>query len=253
MNHSRGALKKAPLFLSDDMDTKPLNPRFSTGAMGQGVKRTAIILLELLFCLLTLAAETHAFCYRPTAAIRILSEYRASSHSTLPPARVWQVVPESGADGSSTLRFYDQGGALTDAVCVLTLPPCGSAGPIIWTGIGKSDEKRSDTGFLLAPGFPAPSDLLPVSEPDRGKIYQEKVTAGGRVFSRNYRMEWSRFNTDEAQAMGWIKADGPGASALILVTVSDEKGKPAVRQLWPIDGSWWLYEETPLRRSWLMD
>jgi hypothetical protein len=37
-----------------------------------------------------------------------------------------------------------------------------------------------------------------------------------------------------------------------MVAVSDEKGRPVVKQLWPAGGSWWLYEETPLRRSWLV-
>jgi hypothetical protein len=38
-----------------------------------------------------------------------------------------------------------------------------------------------------------------------------------------------------------------------MVTVTDEKGRLVVRQLWPAAGAWWLYEETPLRRSWLID
>jgi hypothetical protein len=234
------------------MHTKPY-PRFSTGSTDRAISRTGILILAILFCLLMIAAESRAFCYRPTAAIRILSEYTAIGHSTPSSPRVWEVVPETGPDGSTTLRFYQQGGAHLDAVCVLMLPPCDSAGTITWTGIGKINEKRSDTGLLLVPGFPAPSDVLPLSELDSGKIYQEKVAAGGRVFSKRYRVEWSSFDISEAKAMGWIKADDPGASALIMVTVTDEKGKPLVRQLWPIDGLWWLYEETPLRRSWLMD
>jgi hypothetical protein len=38
-----------------------------------------------------------------------------------------------------------------------------------------------------------------------------------------------------------------------MVTVTDEKGRLVVRQLWPAGGAWWIYEETPLRRSWLID
>jgi hypothetical protein len=52
--------------------------------------------------------------------------------------------------------------------------------------------------------------------------------------------------------MGWIKGEAPGTSDLIMVTVTDVKGQRVVRQLWPSDGSWWLYEETPVRRSWLI-
>ena len=235
------------------MHTKPFYRRFPSGSLDKGVSLTHVMILSILFCVLTLADESQAFCYRPDATIRILSEYTAFNNSAPPPTQVWEVVPENGPDGSSTLRFYQQGGTRAEAVCVLTLPPCGSAGTIIWTGIGKSNEKRSDTGLLLAPGFPAPSDVLPVSEPDNGRIYQEKAVAGGKVFSNHYRIEWSGFDIDEAKSMGWIKADDPGTSQLIMVTVTNDKGKPVVRQLWPVQGSWWLYEETPLRRSWLMD
>jgi hypothetical protein len=56
----------------------------------------------------------------------------------------------------------------------------------------------------------------------------------------------------EARSMGWIKAANPGQAGLIMVAVTDGKGRPVVKQLWPADGSWWIYEETSLRRSWLI-
>jgi hypothetical protein len=72
------------------------------------------------------------------------------------------------------------------------------------------------------------------------------------VFSKSYRVSFAAFNVADAKAMDWIRVEDPGKAGLIMVAVTDEKGRPVVKQLWPADGSWWFYEETPLRRSWLI-
>ncbi|MBN2437445.1 MAG: hypothetical protein JXL20_02475 [Deltaproteobacteria bacterium] len=220
--------------------------------MTGGVIRTGFILMAM-FGLLTLASDCRAFFYRPAAALSILSEYASLNGSAPPHTQVWKIVPEAGPDGAATLRFFQEAAAGSDAVCVLILPPSGSVGEIIRKEIGKSGEKRSVTGLLLAPGFPVPCDVLPLGEKESGRVYMEKVEAGGRVFSRSYRVAFDGFRIGEAKAMGWIRGGEPGAAELIMVTVTDEKGRLSVRQLWPAGGSWWLYEETPLRRSWLID
>ncbi len=118
--------------------------------------------------------------------------------------------------------------------------------------MGKTGQKKSDTGLLLVPGFPAPCDVLPIGRQDSGRTYEERSEAGGRVFSRTYRISFAAFAVDEAKARGWIRAEDPGKAGLIMVALTDDRGRPVVMQLWPADGSWWLYEETPLRRSWLI-
>ena len=117
---------------------------------------------------------------------------------------------------------------------------------------GKTGQKKSGAGILLVPGFPAPCDVLPVGAQDSGTLYEEKAEAGGRVFSQRYRVSSAAVNIGEAKTMGWIRAEDPGRAGLVMVSVSDEQGRPVVKQLWPADGSWWLYEETPVRRSWLV-
>lgn len=204
-------------------------------------------MLVLLF-----ASECLAFFYRPAEAVCILSEYAAFNDSAPPRTQVWKVVPEQLPEGAMRLRFFPEAAAEKDPVCELELPPFGSAGEIWWKGIGRSGEKRSKTGLLLAPGFPAPCDVLPVGEKDEGRVYQEKSEAGGSVFIRRYLVSTEVFTVAEATARGWIKGEESGISELIMVTAADETGRLAVRQLWPADGSWWLYEETPLRRSWLI-
>jgi hypothetical protein len=215
------------------------------------IRRTGSILVAL-FALLALSSECRAFYYRPAAALTILSEYAAHNDSAPPRTQIWTVVPEAGKDGAVTLRFFKGEAVGGEVVCTLTLPSSVSAGEIVWQGLGKSGEKRSGTGLLLLPGFPAPCDVLPAGGNDSGAVYKENVEAGGRIFSRSYRIDFNGFSIGEAKAMGWIKKE-PAVSELTMVTATDERGRLAVRQLWPAGGSWWIYEETPTRRSWLIE
>jgi len=220
------------------------------------IKKKSVIKASLLFMailVLLCASESSAFFYRPAEAVRIFSEYTGFNDSTPPRTQIWKVVPERTPDSAVRLRFFPEGAAETEAVCELELSPVGSPGAISLKRIGQPGEKTSNTGLLLAPGFPAPCDVLPVGENDEGRVYQEKREAGGRVFIRSYRVTSAPFRLAEANEKGWIKAETKGISELILVTVTDEKGQVAARQLWAPGGSWWLYEETPLRRSWRID
>ena len=203
--------------------------------------------------LLVLADECRAFPYRPASAVSLLSEYRALNDSAPPHTQVWKVVPEVGPDGAAILRFLVEASAEAGAVCELRLPAPGAAGDIQWKGTGKREEKKSGAGILLLPGFPAPCDVLPVGRGDRGGAYGDRIEAGGRVFSRSYQVSFAVFTVADAKAKGWVRIEDPGTAGLVMVTVTDEKGRPVVKQLWPADGSWWLYEETPLRRSWLIN
>jgi hypothetical protein len=219
---------------------------------GNRVTRSGAVLLAAIG-LLMFAGECRAFPYRPASALSLLSEYAALNDSVPPHTQVWRVVPEAGPDGASTLRFLVEASAEAGPVCELRLPSPGTAGDIQWKGMGTSRQKKSGTGILLLPGFPAPCDILPVGQGDRGGAYGERIEAGGRVFSRSYRVAFAVFTVADAKALGWIRAEDPGTAGLIMVTVTDEKGRPVVKQLWPAGWSWWLYEETPLRRSWLIN
>jgi hypothetical protein len=200
--------------------------------------------------LLTLAVECGAFPYRPAAAVHIVSEYAALNHSLPSRSRVWRVTGEEAFGGAATLRFFMDGAAPeTGAVCEITLPPFESAGEILWESMGK---KKTGTGILLATGFPSPCDILPVGHHDSGGVYEERSEAGGSAFSRSYRVSFATISAGEAKTMGWIRENQTGIPKLIMVSVTDDRDRPLVRQLWPVDGSWWLYEETPLRRSWLV-
>jgi hypothetical protein len=216
------------------------------------VMRSGSVLLAVIG-LLMLAGECRAFPYRPAAALSIVSEYAAFKDSAPPHTQVWKVVPQVGPDGASILRFFLEASAEAVTVCELRLPSPGAAGEIQWEGMGRSgQQKKSGGDILLLPGFPAPCDVLPVGRQDRGGAYEERVEAGGRVFSKSYRVSFDTVSVADARAMSWIRVEEPGKAGLIMIAVTDEKGRPVVKQLWSADGTWWLYEETPLRRSWLI-
>lgn len=200
--------------------------------------------------LLAFAADGRAFSYSPAAPLTLVSEYAAAVGSAAPRTQVWKVFPDT-AGGVTTLRFFPEGATQGKAICVLTLPPPGASGEIVWTGLGKTGETRSRTGLLLVRGFPAPCDVLPVDIRESGKIYEEKSEAGGRVFSRTCRIAFEGVGVSEARTKGWLRGDLAGTSELMMVTATDDKDQPVSRQLWAAGGSWWLYEETPTRRSWL--
>jgi hypothetical protein len=203
--------------------------------------------------LLMLADDCRAFPYRPAEALSLLSEYAALNDSVTSRTRLWKVVPEAGPADTLILHFILNASADADTVCEVSLPTPGTAGEIRWAGVGRSEQKKSGSGILLVPGFPAPCDVLPIGLKNGGQVYQEKIEAGGRVFSKSYRVSFDPCSVADAKSMGWIKIEDPGNAGLIMVAVTDEKGRPVVKQLWPADGSWWIYEETPLRRSWFIE
>lgn len=220
--------------------------------IGRGAALASAAILAAMLLLLSLAGECRAFFYRPAEALSILSEYPALSATAPPHTQVWKVVAETVADGAATVRFFPEAAAGAPAVCTLRLPAYGSGGQIGWEGIGSGQARKSETGLLLAPGFPAPCDVLPLGGADQGRVYRETSDAGGRTFTRSYRVSVRTFTAGEARSLGWLRAEQPVGPELIMVTVTDEKETLVVRQLWPAEGDWWLYEETPRRRSWLI-
>ncbi|MEW6077226.1 MAG: hypothetical protein AB1724_05415 [Thermodesulfobacteriota bacterium] len=208
----------------------------------------------LLSVILTMIAiECPADFYRTGTAASIASEYTAMNDASPPQTQVWKVMPESAADGSMSLGFFMEAVAGAQAVCEVILPPSGADGLIRWRG-PQNAEKTSDTGLLLCPGFPAPCDIIPIDARDDGRMYQEIIRAGDSAFTRTYTISSETVSIDEARTNGWIRAGSPNvAGDLVMVRVNDDRGRLAVRQLWPANGSWWIYEETPQRRSWLLN
>jgi len=108
-------------------------------------------------------------------------------------------------------------------------------------------------GMLLQGGFPVPVDILPIyTEKIRDTItVHEKV--GGRTFSRTYKVSLTAIDYNSVKENGWLKMNLPDDTKFRTVTVSDNQSKSISLQVWPDNGSWWIYEETQFRRSWRIE
>jgi hypothetical protein len=199
-----------------------------------------------------LVSEAWGFSYRPETRLTIMSEYPSCGESVSISFRVWEVVPEVAPDGTYLLKFFPEAFGSVTSVCELKISPAGGVGQIEWQGIEKNRKKIMTEGLLIVPGFPAPCDILPVSGKEPDKTYEDRIEAGGRIFLKKYRAFWKAVSLEEARANGWLKKDIPKPAALQMITVVDGQEHLVVKQLWDANGTWWLYEETPLRRSWRM-
>ena len=255
-----GALKKAPHFSFAPSMRRQISfrERFQGDCSVVKEKKNRLIrrgsIVLAVIGLMTLAGECRAFPYRPAAAVSILSEYAAAKASAPPHTQVWKVVPEVGSgwrDRSCGFSWRRRPRRLPCVNSGFPLPeaPEKSGGK----GWGKAGKRKAARACCWYPAFPPPAMFSPsAGDGSGGRVYEERIEAGGRVFSKSYRVSFDPFTVGEAKAMGWIRVEDPGSAGLIMVTVTDEKARPVVKQLWPADGSWWLYEETPLRRSWLI-
>ena len=107
--------------------------------------------------------------------------------------------------------------------------------------------------LVLSEGFPVPFDYLAPHD-DSIRQVMIKKKAGGVTFSFKVAREILEITLDEAMAENMIDeqmARSLAGKGLRLITV--RKGEELlVRQLWPEGASWWVYEETPIRKSWRM-
>ncbi len=213
---------------------------------------TFLSILMAFIGLLAGAIECPAAFYRPDGTIQILSEYSGIDAPNPSGTRHWTVIPVTTTDGKVTMGFYLKDASPQQAICQLTFAATGSD-RIQWQGIENISPKISDDGFLLVPGFPAPCDVLPVGDISEQGLYQDRNEAGGSVFVKSYQVTTRPVTPAEAVDSGWINDTMPDVGALVMVTATDKRGETVVRQLWPVNGAWWIYEETPIRRSWRIE
>lgn len=122
--------------------------------------------------------------------------------------------------------------------------------------IGRGDKKIRvieipSCPIVLSEGFPIPYDVLsPHDDTIREAVIKKQ--AGGMTFSFRVTRETREISLNEAMSENMVNeemARDLSGKALRLITV--RKGEEfLVRQLWPDGASWWVYEETPVRKSW---
>lgn len=202
----------------------------------------AIVLLSNFFFVPSLLATP----YRPAGAIHFVTDF--STQGNTQNAQKWRVVPAPGVSGEFVLRFL-HGNASADAppFCELKFRENDGDSVIEWVGVG-GVTRKGENGLLVMPGFPVPSEVLPVGQEEPEKTYSVESTAEGRVFLQEYTVRWETVETEIAESEGWLRV--AALESLRMIRLEDADGQLVTRQLWAEDGTWWLYEETPFRRSW---
>jgi hypothetical protein len=121
-------------------------------------------------------------------------------------------------------------------------------------GISSHSGIAKEGTITLSWGFPIPFDDL-----DEGGLEETTATVHKQIgetrFAYQITKETASITQEEAAAEGMLKfrspsADGP-VKSLKLIVVRQNK-TILIRQLWETGSHWWLYEETPERRSWLV-
>ena len=108
--------------------------------------------------------------------------------------------------------------------------------------------------LVLSEGFPVPYDFLAPGDMSLRKV-KIKKEAGGAVFSYQVEREIKEFSGEQAVQDGLVKG---GVQSLVRGKsfkwiVVKKGGETLVRQLWAEGLPWWVYEETPFRKSWLVE
>lgn len=196
-------------------------------------------------------AAAHAQPYQPPGKIQIQTELSEDADALSPTLRQWTAVFKSTGSGSGTLSIFPEGSGR--ALCSMSFS--GKDGNVVWDPNNTFSDIIQTDHLMLAPGFPAPCDILPVAqmmETRSPRIYEVRRQAGGRTFMDRLQVDCFTVDAADARQKGWLSADESASTGLLMIRVINLRTNALmVQQLWSIGESWWRYEETPSRRSWL--
>jgi len=201
-------------------------------------------MIPTMLLLLAFTAVSSAIPYKPKKDIRILSEY-GRPETGISKTYIWILKSIITKDGIQ-LNFFRKASDNT-AICSVLLPK-DPGKKIEWIGPNQSEKYEPD--LMILSGFVVPCDILPVGDDNDGRRFKEKKKAGNRIFIKEHVISIQKLSTEEAIAKGWIKVDVETDQELKMVTVKDQRDRLVVRQAWLEGSNWWIYEETPDRRSW---
>ncbi|WP_027359354.1 hypothetical protein [Desulforegula conservatrix] len=116
---------------------------------------------------------------------------------------------------------------------------------------GKSD---NETMVFLSSGHPVPYDWIDPYSKISGEI-KVSTQSGATKFARRVKKEVQFLTYADALQSGYLIDDNSGyidtSKTFTLFTLTDN-GKTVLKQLWQDEDFFWLYEETGLRKSYLM-
>jgi hypothetical protein len=163
----------------------------------------------------------------------------------------WRIAPEFDKNGTSIILFSRQESG--KSVCRLTFS--NSSVDISWDGRYVSPDLIHAEDLLIVSGAPIPCDVLPVVKlfsTDAPVLYEVRQEAGGRTFVERIQVSRVAVTYEEAKNHGWVKIPEIDVKTAfyLIKAVNLRTGELMVQQLWADGHSWWMYEETPYRRSW---
>lgn len=211
----------------------------------------AVTICVLFFSFFPAYGEIPGKPYHPKQPITVVSESTVPGSISGEAAGIfWNIVPETCEDGSFCLGFYRP--ETGHPVCRL-VPAGTNLGLYLADGAQFTHAVTADD-LMMFPGFSVPCDILPVTtacsnaDPD---IIEIRRQAGERTFIEQFQVDCITVTRADAQAQGWIREPAGDAETLVMIRVTSlRNGENVARQLWIPGGTWWLYEETPHRRSW---
>lgn len=113
-----------------------------------------------------------------------------------------------------------------------------------------------DTSFspkeriILSRGFPVPYDFLdPLDNNSRDVVLKKKI--GDTSFSDHVSREVQLISSEQAVSWNMMDEKWPQPFGEKLRLIIIKRGDSLlVRQLWPQKATWWIFEETDVRKSW---
>jgi len=186
----------------------------------------------------------------------VLSEYDSLDDAHRPFYRRWHIAVSSDGGGVQSAVFHLHKQRLQEPLCTVKIYEYNSGRTIHWYGISRRFAPiiKTENSFLVVPGYPVPCDILPSSKSDSPVTFETRDEAGGRTFVKTYVFTCREVSFNEAMHKGWLNENQKQPSNDMSVRmVCDDQGRLVVQQLWVDDEPWWRYEETPFRRSWLID
>lgn len=199
-------------------------------------------------CCFSAWAAAEPYC--PYSELHIATTVTKSTPGVPENHMIWRVVPTHTKTGCS-LRFLleDDSANNADDFAVLTLQPDKNRAQ---ARMLNGDTVHDTDGLLLYPGSPAPLDVVPSFAGSQARAVTKR-TAGGYTFSREYLLSRDIVSTDDDYVKERLDPESISEKELIKITVTDTVSNTVVLvRLWPKNKDWWIFEETPFRRSRLL-
>ena len=182
-------------------------------------------------------------------SVKVRSEYYNSRTHKWDGPTTWIFHPESPGRISVSREGSDE------PVIVLTYDPTGRLKQVekrILRGNRFVEIKEHPQGpVVLSEGFPVPFDELSPFDESLNHVNIARK-AGNLTFSYSVTREITGISPSDAVSAGMVDqtiAATTGVQNLRLITIR-KAGALVVRQLWADGDVFYLYEETPVRRSW---